>query len=337
MRVLILHDDVAPDARADEVDALVQAALVRSELCALGHDVSQCGVTLALDGLHERLRLEPPDLVVNLVESLGGRGSLIHLAPSVVEAAGIAMTGCNAAAMMQTSNKLMAKRVMTLAGIATPAWIEVGGRAPDAHETRGRWIIKSVWEHASVGLTEESIIDVFDCETLLDAFESRRTDATGDVFAERFIDGREFNVALLESERGVDVLPIAEIRFDAFADHQPRIVGYAAKWDEASFEYHHTPRTFEFGASDEALVARLRDTALQCWRVFGLSGYARVDFRVDESGHVWALEVNANPCLSSDAGYFAAAERAGLTMGDVVRHLVDAALRRTVHSAVSRR
>ena len=64
--------------------------------------------------------------------------------------------------------------------------------------------------------------------------------------------------------------------------------------------------------------------AFECWRLFGLRGYARVDFRVDREGRPWILEVNANPCLSADAGYMAAAAEAGLEPEEVVRRILSA-------------
>ena len=64
--------------------------------------------------------------------------------------------------------------------------------------------------------------------------------------------------------------------------------------------------------------------AFECWRLFGLRGYARVDFRVDREGRAWILEVNANPCLSADAGYMAAAAEAGLEPEEVVRRILSA-------------
>jgi D-alanine-D-alanine ligase len=126
------------------------------------------------------------------------------------------------------------------------------------------------------------------------------------------------------------VLSPAEIVFEAYADAKPRVVGYRAKWDEASFEYHHTPRRFEFEPHDARLLAELKRLALECWTCFGLRGYARVDFRVDGEGRPWVLEVNTNPCLSPDAGFAAALERAGISFQDAIaRILADALGRRS--------
>jgi D-alanine-D-alanine ligase len=62
--------------------------------------------------------------------------------------------------------------------------------------------------------------------------------------------------------------------------------------------------------------------AQQCWQLFGLRGYARIDFRVDEAQQPYVLEINTNPCLSPDAGFLAAAGQAGLSLTDVVQRII---------------
>ena len=128
----------------------------------------------------------------------------------------------------------------------------------------------------------------------------------GTWFAESYIDGREINVSLLANGAGVEVLPIAEIRFIDYPADKPRIVGYKAKWNEDSFEYRHTLRDFAIAKAEQALHTRLAALARTCWQLFDMRGYARVDLRVDPQGEPWVLEINANPCLSSDAGFAAA-------------------------------
>jgi len=70
--------------------------------------------------------------------------------------------------------------------------------------------------------------------------------------------------------------------------------------------------------------------ALRCWDLFGLHGYARVDLRVDEKNRPWVLEVNANPCLSPDAGFAAALAEAGISFTEAVGFILTAALNRSV-------
>ena len=91
---------------------------------------------------------------------------------------------------------------------------------------------------------------------------------------------------------------------------RPRIVGYDAKWTSDSEAYVGTPRRFGLENDEPALAAELVKLAKSCWDLFGLAGYARVDFRVDREGKPTILEVNVNPCLNPDAGFAAAAAQA---------------------------
>jgi len=321
MKAVILTGAPGPDAgRADEADTRVQAELVRGVLEVDGWSVA--GRELAEDPApaEAALRAMAPDLVFNLVEAVGGRGDLVHLAPELLDRLGLPHTGCPARAMRLTSDKLAAKRELAAAGLPTPKTFDATTPATD-----GSWIVKSVWEHASLGMDGESVVPA---DAVAEALETRRRRLGGAWFAERFVEGREFNLALLEDAGTAMVLPPAEIDFSAFPPGMARIVDYAAKWDEASFEYRNTPRRFDFAGADRALLGRLRSLSLECWRLFGLRGYARVDFRVDGLGEPWILEVNANPCLSADAGFMAAAARAGLGHAAVIRRIVRAPLRR---------
>jgi len=118
------------------------------------------------------------------------------------------------------------------------------------------------------------------------------------------------------------VLPHAEIRFIDYPSGKRKIVDFRAKWDEASFEYHHTIRCFDFLPEDKQLLEKLSALAKECWQVFGLGGYARVDFRVDNDGNPWVLEINANPCISPDSGFVAAAAMAGINYADFIARIL---------------
>lgn len=328
MKVMVLHSDPAEGAGADELDAVIQAEAVSRALRDLGWETAVMPFPVDVRKTIEVLSADPPSLVFNLVETVRGDGRLIHVAPSLLDHLRIPYTGASAEALFLTSNKLLAKKTLRAAGLRTPAWIESPrtiGKLPRAGIslwTAGRYIVKSVWEHASVGLDESSVMSVEDPARLIEEMDKRRESLGGDCFAERYIDGREFNVSLLGGDYGPEVLPPAEIRFDAYPANKIRVVDYRAKWEPQSFEYLHTVRRFDFDPEEESLLASLSDMATACWRLFELNGYARVDFRVDEAGVPWILEVNANPCLAPDAGFAAAAERAGIAFDDVVRRIV---------------
>src|SRR3989338_421421 len=145
----------------------------------------------------------------------------------------------------------------------------------------------------------------------------RRRRFGGDWFAERYIDGREFNVSLLDG----DVLPLAEMRFDHLPKGATHIIDYAGKWLEGTPQYDGTQRIFINAAAEPALARILVDAALACRDAFALSGYARVDFRVDEAGKPWVLEINANPSLARDAGFAAAAVASGLSYEQTIARI----------------
>jgi D-alanine-D-alanine ligase len=323
-KVLVLHSAVAEGAGKDELDVLDQAKVVFEALCELGYEPTMPAFDGDMVRLEAIFREVSPRLVFNLVETVHGSGRLIHWAPSWIEIRGCPHTGSSAEALRVTSNKLEAKVRMRAAGLPTPDWRTCNVVHEDAlNPTSGKWIVKSVWEHASMGLTSDSVIESSSPEELRGAMMLRKESLGGECFAERYIDGREFNLSILSGSEGPMVLPVAEIRFDAFPDEKLRIVDYRAKWEEDSFEFQHTPRTFDIDPHDEDLVNDLESLALKCWRLFNLNGYARVDFRVDAEGRPWILEVNANPCIAPAGGFVAAAVRAGLSFRNVVGRILD--------------
>ena len=327
MRIVVVYNEVAAHGAPDEKDVLLQVEAVAAALVSSGHEVLRLGCTLDLEDMKQKLAQLEPQVVFNLVESLGGYGSLIHLFPYLLEALVLPFSGSGAEAIRLTSNKTAAKRHMHEAGLPTPDWLEPhpAEKLRQNGKNTGRprtWIIKSLWEHASVGLGTDSLVQTDSVATLTDEMTKRATSLGGACFAEEFIDGREFNLSILAGDEGPRVLPPAEICFEGFDPAQPRIVDYRAKWEEDSFEYRNTPRCFDFSDKDSAVIANLQELALRCWKIFGLRGYARVDFRVDGDNRPWILEVNANPCLSPDAGFAAALSRAGIGFGEAVEAII---------------
>jgi D-alanine-D-alanine ligase len=322
-RVAVLHDHVSQeDAGPDQKDVLVQTEAVCTALRELGYHPVTLSASLDLSALTRELKELHPSFVFNLVESVEGHGRLIYMPPAVLDCLRVPYTGSGTDAIYLTSNKLAAKKTLRSVSIRTPNSFSAKDLRQAPAFSPGPYIVKSVWEHASIGLDEESVMTADHPGNLLARIREMETNLGTDCFAESYVEGREFNLSVLAAEGGGQVLPPAEIRFEEYPEGKRRILGYRAKWLEDSFEYLHTIRTFDFPASDHSLLQTLSDMAANCWALFDLRGYARVDFRVDGGGVPWVLEVNANPCLSPDAGFAAAAARAGLRFTQVVERIV---------------
>lgn len=314
-KVLILHNAVL-NGTPDEVDVLVQRDLVRTALQNMQLEVSCLALGEDIRRDMTRIETERPDLVFNLVEAIWGKGELIYLAPAILNALKIPFTGVPLEAMFITTNKVLAKKIMRENGLPTADFFSVS--ALEDLDPRKTYIAKPIWEEASVGISEDRIFSLSEIEKT----EKVMRLPDNHYFTEEFIEGREFNVSLLADERGVEVLPAAEMIFSDYFSNRPKIVGYKAKWDAESEEYKQTNRAFGTLEQEPALREQILGICRQTWQVFRLKGYARVDLRVDGNNKAYILEINGNPCIAPDSGFVAAAQQAGYSIETMISRIM---------------
>lgn len=303
----VLH--AGRDDRPDELDTIRAAETVAETLGRLGFSSEVCRVGLGLNVLRQ-IAARRPVCVFNLVDAIEGDDSLIGLVPAVLEHLAVPFTGCGTEAFSGTVSKIRTKQKLEMLGIPTASWSEDGTTCDPVK----RYIVKSDCQHGSLGMDAGSVVIGAEAAYEIDTRSKR---FSGRFFAEEFIDGREFNVALVGEQDRVRVLPIQEIDFTGFPEGRARIVDYGAKWDEDDIGYRTTNRKFGLECREPALGEKLAAFSEQVWRAFGLKGYARVDFRVAD-GHPYVLEVNANPAIAPDAGLAAAASEAGIAYDDLI-------------------
>jgi D-alanine-D-alanine ligase len=317
MKVLILHN--TPKAgREDDLDTLLQVAQISTALEKSGYQISIGAVSSLID-IEKLVKQHQPEAVFNLVESFNGSDQYIHLIPAYLESVGVPYTGCSAEAIMLTSNKILSKKIMGGSDIATPLYFDINSEVSD--KAIGKFIVKSATEHASFGIDSASVVG--SVTTARNLIVAKTVQFGGIWFSESYIDGREFNVSVMGSKENPQILPLAEIVFNNFASNVPKIVDYSAKWNEKSDSYNNTPRVFIDEAENLILTQKIKEIVLKCWYAFELCGYARVDLRIDNEGNPWVLEINANPCLTADAGFIAAAEKAGMTYIQTINYIME--------------
>jgi D-alanine-D-alanine ligase len=334
MRVAFLYNRSSEDPANSAEDDVPARSPVAGALRRLGHGVSPIACSLNLASARRRLERCQPDVVFNRVESLAGSDSMMAAVTLLLDAMGLPYTGNPTQAMVAAANKLTVKEQLVRAGLPTPDWITSDGESignPQSQIRNPQFILKSVLEHASFEISDGSIVGPAATDAIAKMIQRRAQQAGRPFFAERFVEGREFNLSLLGD--GPQVLPPAEIDFSAFPPGKPHIVGQRAKWDGSAFEFHNTPRRYDFPHADEPLIRQLTELAVECWRLFGLRGYARVDFRCDSAAQPWILEINTNPCIAPTSGFAAALEQAGISYDDGIQHIIDDALARHAPSA----
>lgn len=311
----IIYNEPLKGALADELDVLEQVVHIETHLKELGISVYRKGITTSFMEEIAVLASEKPDFVYNLVESINNKGELNYFVPALLNMYSIAYSGNPLEAMFITSNKTMASKAMREAGINNPASYlpsQINLLKPGR-----QYIVKPIWEDGSLGITGDSVFEV------KPGFEERLKGLDdAHWFIEDFIDGREFNISVLAGKDGPEVLPPSEIVFVNYEKNKPRIVDFKAKWEMESFEYINTVREFPRKNLDKQLGNNLKETALACWHLFGLKGYARVDSRTDNNGNVFVIEVNANPCISPDGGFVAATKEAGYPFTEVIQRII---------------
>jgi D-alanine-D-alanine ligase len=313
--VVVLYNDSVALIKGEARDLLADqgvaacAEAIADALCASGYEAT----LLPLRGdVEAALAPYPPGewLVFNLAEGLQGRLFEEARIAWALGSMGYLFTGSTGEAIARSTDKSRAKGIIAEHGLATPSWRVFPTPNQVSEESaaglRFPLIVKPIAEDGSLGIAAEAV--VHDAEELRKRVAYVASCYRQAALAERFVAGREFNVALWGDPP--ELLPVAEIDFAAFAHPEERVVSFSAKWERGSFEYDNTPARCPAQA-DARLAARLEKSALGAWKAIGCRGYARVDMRVAHDGLVQILEVNCNPDLSPDAGFCRAAQAAG--------------------------
>lgn len=299
------------------------ANAVVTALSSAGYDAHLVPVDGDLSSLRARLSELEPVCAFNLCESLAGDARLESAVPLVLELLGIPFTGSPPEVLSFALRKDRVKQRLEAAGIPTPAG-RVMSRGDDACDLPFPLIVKPVREDGSVGISNESVVHSREeLARTVDAVSARLRQAC---LVEQFVDGREFNVAML-GHPTPRVLPLSEIDFTALPEGAPRIVSYDAKWSSGSVEDLGTVPVLHPQLAS-TVAAKVRRAAADAFRAVGVRDYGRVDVRLSSAGVPYVVDVNPNCDLSPHAGMARAAAGVGIDYAALCGLLVRYALRR---------
>ena len=293
---------------------------VLATLRELGHDVRVVGVPDELTPVRNAIDEFQPHVAFNLVMHMHGVGVYDAHLISWLELRKLAYTGNNPRGLLVSHDKALSKKILAYHRIRVPGFAVFPHRRQVRRPKRLKFplIVKALAEHASMGISQASI--VYDDESLSERVEFIHRNVSPWAIAEQYIPGRELNIGVLGNQR-LQVGPVWELLFPNLPKGSEPIATSAAKWDKAYQERIGLRSGPAEGISEEQ-QAELARLAKRVYRALGLSGYARIDLRMDEEGRAYVLEANPNPDLSFGEDFAEAFERVGYSYSELVQKII---------------
>lgn len=324
-RVAVLYTSVfesikdVKEENREGMDLAVSAKAVADALLAGGHDAFMYLFGKDAGELIAGLRSSGPDAVFNLSECP-------HLSPekelhacALLELMRLPYTGNGPLALGICNSKSLSKQLLVANGIPTPRFRLYTSDPGGDPEFPYPLVVKPANEDGSAGITEDSFVQ--DLAGLRRQVRWLKDVLLQNAIVEEFVGGREFNVGVLGNGTAADPhrsLPPAEL---VYRNPRWRLCTYESKWDSTHPSYAEIAPVCP-AEIPPGLATRLSEITLACARIFRLTGYARVDFRMNVDGELFVLEVNPNPDISPDAGMTRAARAAGLSYPDLILEIL---------------
>ena len=319
---------VPPDTRVglsaqEAFDAKTEYDVVRT-LRSAGHDVHPLGVQYELFPIRDAILQLKPHIVFNLLEEFHGEVLFDQNVVSFLELLHTPYTGCNPRGLIISRGKALSKKLVAYHRIRVPdfAVFPIGHKVRRPARLKFPLIVKSLIEHASVGIARASVVDSDEKLAERVGFVHQRIGT--DAIAEEFIEGRELYVSVLGNDR-LAVFPIWELVAEKRPEGEPLIATAKVKHD-VEYQQRHG---IDIRAADlpADVSAKLVHAAKRIYKILELTGYARLDFRLNAAGQFYFLEANPNPEIAEREEFASAARAADVSYVELLQRIVSLGLR----------
>src|SRR5262245_11488434 len=286
---------------------------------SLGHVIYSIGVSDDLSTIRGAIDAHKPHVAFNLIEEFGGIAHFDAHVVSYLELRKQPYTGCNPRGLMLARDRALTKKILAYLGFKVPGFAIFRERRAigRANGLKFPLFVKSLTEEGSAGISGESLVR--DEKRLKEcvAFSHRTKQSTA--LAEEFIDGREIYVGVMGNDR-LTVLPPWEFVMTKKDDSTPLIASSRAKWDP---EYQRQVG-LKTGPAELSRKSRqnLAEASREIYRLLGMSGYARLDFRMTDAEEAYLLEANPNPQIAKDEDFALSAKHDGLDYPELIAQLM---------------
>jgi D-alanine-D-alanine ligase len=289
-----------------------------------GHQVRVLGVHDDLTGIRQSIASFKPHIVLNLMEAFAGVTTFDQNVVSYLELLRAPYTGCNPRGLILARDKALSKKLLAYHRIPVPhfAVVKRGQRPVLPRRLHFPIIVKSLFFEASVGISQASVVENEDqlARRVQFIHESVGTAA----ILEEFIDGREMYVGVLGNDR-LQVFPVWEMSFARMPENRWHIATERVKWS-TKYQKKHGIMTDKAKLPD-SVAERAQHLAKRVYRALDLSGYARIDMRMDEEGRLFVLEANPNPNLAYGEDFAESGEVAGISYERLLERIIALGLR----------
>jgi len=331
LRVLaLMHEDLIPPEKPGEgvdlatVEWKTEYDIVTT-LRDMGHEVQPLGLRNDLAVIRKAIEEWKPQIAFNLLEEFDGVAVYDQNVVSYLELLRMPYTGCNPRGLMLARDKSLAKKVLSYHRIPSPDFFvcPVGEAAKRPKRLEFPLIVKSVSEEASLGISQASIVE--DDEKLKERVSFIHSSVGTGALVERYIEGRELYVGVLGNLQ-LQVLPVWELSMDKMPEECRRIATQRVKWSR-KYQTKYGIKSGEAKGLPNGMAGEIQHIAKRVYRILGLSGYARIDLRLDPNGTIYVLEANPNPQIAHDEDFAESAERAGISYRFLLQRILSNGLR----------
>jgi D-alanine-D-alanine ligase len=329
LRVLaLMHDYLVPPADVTGID--VKNAKWKMEfdvthtLEHMGHEVRALGLGGDLTPIKQAITDWNPHIVFNLMESFEGISMFDQNVVSYLELLRVPYTGCNPRGLMLARDKALSKTLLAYHRVPIPefAVFRVGRAVQRPKRLKFPLIVKSVTQESSIGISQASVVE--NDASLRERVRFIHHKIGTDAIVERYIDGRELYVGVIGNLK-LQVFPVWELLFKKMSDENWHIATERVKWSDTYQKKHGITsglaRDLRDGLSDE-----IQKISKRVYRTLDLSGYARIDLRLDSDGKVYVLEANPNPQLAYGEDFAESAENSGVSYESLLQRIITTGL-----------
>lgn len=330
LRILaLMHEDLIPPESLDGYDdkEIVEWKTeydVVSTLQDMGHEVQSLGVYDDVGIIRSTVDEFKPHITFNLLEEFHGNSLFDYHVASYLELRKQRYTGCNPRGLMLAHDKALCKKLLYFHRVNVPKFIVIPiGKIPKLPKRlKFPIIVKSLVEDGSYGIAQASV--VYNEDKFRERVKYLHEQLGTPVLAEEYIEGRELYVAIMGNQR-LRTFPVIELKFGDMPVDSLKIATSRVKWD---WKYQSKYKIDVIIAKNLPVEIQNKISRLskRIYRILGISGYARLDFRLTADGEIYVLEANANPDIGYGEEFSIATEAAKMDYEKLLQNIINLGL-----------